>query len=358
MGSKLRPDRVTLGNEVFEGRNNAYVLDGEPTTLVDTGASIPSVEDDLTDGLSALGLSYSDVDQIVLTHRHADHAGLAGAIQDERGATVYAHAADAPFVEGDEETLAAERRRFSEAFDEWGMPAGPRAELEAFFESTAALGGEPAAVTTVEDGDTIAIDGGDLEVVHLPGHTAGLVAYAFDGEQGREAFVGDAILPKYTPNVGGADVLVDRPLGQYVESLLEIVDRDWALAWPGHRDPIDDPAARAATILEHHRLRTDRVVGVLRDHGPADAWTVSAHLFGDLEKIHILHGPGEAYAHLDHLEREGVVAAERVEPDDDSVDADGDRLEYRLLDPDASADDLFPAVDSEVARRASDPRRE
>ena len=32
------------------------------------------------------------------------------------------------------------------------------------------------------------------------------------------------------------------------------------------------------------------------------------HLFGDLEGIHALHGPGEAHAHLEHLARAGVVS--------------------------------------------------
>ncbi|ELK55128.1 putative metallo-beta-lactamase family hydrolase, partial [Haloferax sp. BAB-2207] len=81
-------------------------------------------------------------------------------------------------------------------------------------------------------------------------------------------------------------------------------------------------------IAEHHRERTERVVSVLDDHGPADAWTVSARLFGDLEAIHILHGPGEAFAHLDHLVAEGVVAP----PDD------GGR--YELLDADPDFDEL------------------
>lgn len=40
---------------------------------------------------------------------------------------------------------------------------------------------------------------------------------------------------------------------------------------------------------------------------------MSAALFGDLEDIHILHGPGESYAHLEHLERAGTVVREETE---------------------------------------------
>ncbi|NIS34090.1 MAG: MBL fold metallo-hydrolase, partial [Actinobacteria bacterium] len=60
-----------------------------------------------------------------------------------------------------------------------------------------------------------------------------------------------------------------------------------------------DPAGRARTILEHHRDRTRRVIDALDERGPTDAWGVSEALFGDLEGVHIMHGPGEAWAHLD-----------------------------------------------------------
>jgi len=126
--------------------------------------------------------------------------------------------------------------------------------------------------------------------VHAPGHAAGLCC--FETESGDEAFVGDALLPVYTPNVGGADVRVERPLERYVATLDRLIDRDYERVWPGHRDPIAEPTARADAILEHHRERTDTILAFLDDHGPADAWTVSAHLFGDLEGIHIVHGPG------------------------------------------------------------------
>ncbi|RDI73006.1 MBL fold metallo-hydrolase [Halopelagius longus] len=320
--------RIRLGNAVFEGRNNAYLLRGDRTTLVDPGASLDSVRDDLHAGLAAAGVEAADVDQILLTHWHADHAGLAGELAAESGATVRAHEADAPRIAGDEDALAAERERRERRFDEWGLPAEKRAELVAFLDRHDDLQGEAVEVETLSDGDRVVAGDAELEVVHLPGHAAGLVGFAAETDDGEEAFVGDAILPKYTPNVGGADLAVDAPLERYVESLVRLMDRNLDRAWPGHRDPIEDPTARARTILEHHRDRTERVVSVLRERGTADPWTVSADLFGELEEIHILHGPGEAFAHLDHLVRRGV--AERT----------GE--EYRLSESDPNVADLFP----------------
>ena len=57
---------------------------------------------------------------------------------------------------------------------------------------------------------------------------------------------------------------------------------------------------------------------------------MSAHLFGDLSAIHILHGPGEAYAHLDHLAAHGIV--ERTNEG------------YRIVESDPALDGLFPAI--------------
>ena len=356
--------RIQLGNTVFEGQNNVYVLSGDPTTLVDTGIAVPDVKTDLRDDLAEFGLTFADIEQVVLSHWHYDHSGLAGAIQEAGGATVRVHAADAPLVSGNKPSIHAERERRETLFDEWGLPTDKREELQQYLDRDNLLAGQPAEVTPFEDGDVIRAGSRDLTVVHLPGHAAGLCGFAFDSEAGgedaaetrgedavetrgedavetrgedaaedshsQEIFSGDAVLPKYTPNVGGADVRVEDPLATYADSLVRFAKRDFARAWPGHRDQITDPTERALTILEHHRERTRNVVDVLAEHGPADPWTVSAHLFGKLTEIHILHGPGEAYAHLDHLESAGVI------------DRAGD--DYRLVDSDPDIDALFPRV--------------
>ncbi|SHG99078.1 MBL fold metallo-hydrolase [Halobaculum gomorrense] len=325
--------RIRLTNTVFEGLNNVYVLDGpadggdpDELVLVDAGVALPDVHGQLASGLADLGYEMADIDRVLLTHWHADHAGLAGAIQAESGATVHAHEADAPLVAGDEASLLEERRLQRAKFREWGMPDEIRETLVDFLDDHGDLGGEPCDVEPFAYGDAFEVNDRTLEAVHLPGHAAGLTAF-FDAADD-EAFVGDAILPKYTPNVGGADVRVDDPLASYVESLLTLIDLDSATAWPGHRDRIDDPAGRAATIHRHHVERTRNVVDALVERGPMTPWEVSAVLFGELHGIHVLHGPGEAYAHLDHLADAGV--AER----------DGTR--YALVDADPDVAALFP----------------
>ncbi|ARS90094.1 MBL fold metallo-hydrolase [Natrarchaeobaculum aegyptiacum] len=306
-------ERISLSNGAFEGNNNAYLFaGGEDVVLVDTGDWMPATREQLEAEFDDRGVSFSDVDRIFLTHWHQDHTGLAGEIQAESGAEVYAHEADAPLIEGDEETWEAMRDTQETYFEEWGMPEAKQVELrERIVRNDEPI--ELPSVTPFEDGDTFTVNGTELTAVHTSGHAAGLCLFEFERDGNREILSGDALLPVYTPNVGGADVRVDRPLERYLRALQSIVDADYDRAWPGHRDPIDDPAARAAHIIHHHEERSYRVLDALDRLGPCDTWTVSDDLFGDLESIHILHGPGESYAHLEHLERDGTVVREGTE---------------------------------------------
>ena len=323
-------ERIPLSNSAFEGDNNAYLFaDGDEVVMVDTGDWMATTREQLEAEFADRGVSFADVDRIFLTHWHHDHVGLAGEIQAESDAAVYAHAADAPLIEGDDDAWADLQELQEAYFESWGIPEAGREVLR----ERMIHGGVPMElpdVTTFEDGATFTVNGTELTAVHTSGHAAGLCIFEFENGDSRDVISGDALLPVYTPNVGGADVRVDQPLEKYLRALQGIVDADYDRAWPGHRDPIDDPADRAAYIIHHHEERSYRVLDALDRLGPCDTWTVSADLFGDLEGIHILHGPGESYAHLEHLERDGTVVR------------DGD--EYRLAD---GVSDRLAALDEE-----------
>jgi glyoxylase-like metal-dependent hydrolase (beta-lactamase superfamily II) len=311
-------ERISLSNAAFEGDNNAYLFaDGSETALVDTGDGAATTRKQLESALADRGVGLADIDRVFLTHWHGDHTGLAGRIQTESGANVYAHARDAPLVTGDEDAWATMYDQQGAYFAQWGMPEDKQRALRERM-----AGAEPGdlapEVTTFEDGDAFSVGGNELRVVHTSGHADGLCIFETERNGRREVFSGDALLPRYTPNVGGADVRVERPLEKYLRALRRIADADYHRAWPGHRDPIDDPTARAETIVHHHEERAWNVLDALRRNGPCDTWTVSDDLFGELDGIHILHGPGESYAHLEHLERAGAVVR--------------DGSEYRLAD--------------------------
>lgn len=305
-------ERISLSNATFEGHNNTYLFaDGPETVLIDTGDWLEPTREQLAASLAEHGVGIGDIDRVFLTHWHPDHTGLAGEIQAQSGADIHVHADDASLVEGDEDSWAELDARQARYFDTWGMPTSKQEVLRE--EMTDARAYRTPTVTPFTDGDVFSVNGHDLRVIHTSGHAAGLCMFEV-GLDGRPVvFSGDALLPVYTPNVGGADVRVDNPLATYLRALRDIADAGYARAWPGHREPIDDPASRAEHIIHHHEERAWRVLRIVQQHGPIDTWSVSDALFGDLDGIHILHGPGEAFAHLTHLERTGAVLSEGAE---------------------------------------------
>ncbi len=306
-------DRIPLSNAAFEGDNNAYLFaEGSDVVLLDTGDGMATTRTQLAAAFDDRGLSFADVDRIVCSHWHHDHTGLAGEIQAESGADVSVHAADAALVGGEAEAWDELFELQETYFERWGIPETGRGVLRELMASAHTAETDPT-VTPIEDGETIPVDGTELRAVHAAGHAAGLCLFEAELDGQQVAFTSDALLPVYTPNVGGADVRVENPLERYLQALSRIVDADYDRAWPGHRDPIDEPADRARYIIDHHEERAYRVLDALDRLGPCDTWTVSADLFGDLEGIHILHGPGECYAHLDHLEGAGAVVREDTE---------------------------------------------
>lgn len=306
-------ERISLSNTAFEGDNNSYLFDDGPeTVLIDTGDWTGTTREQLEAGLKTHGCRLSDVDRILLTHWHLDHTELAGEIQAGSGADVYVHTADASLVEGDESAWNDLERLHERYFERWGIPEQKQAVLRERMAGSETVGATPDVIA-FEHGDTFSFNDIELRVVHVSGHAAGLCLFELDDGETVEVLSGDALLPKYTPNVGGADVRVDHALEKYRRALRAIADAEYARAWPGHRHPIDDPAARAREIVTHHEERTRRVLDALGERGPSDAWTVSAELFGELDGIHILHGPGEAYAHLEQLTKEGTVVKDEGE---------------------------------------------
>src|SRR3954449_13602810 len=70
------------------GSVNAWLLPGDPVTLIDTGPREDRALAALEAGLRGEGLRFEDVELVLATHHHLDHAGLAATIQRRAGATV------------------------------------------------------------------------------------------------------------------------------------------------------------------------------------------------------------------------------------------------------------------------------
>lgn len=219
------PQRIACG--VLEGPNGVALVDPGPTTC------LPALEQ----GLQTRGLSLDNVEALLLTHIHLDHAGASGTlVRRNPKIQVYVHEKGAPHLLAPEKLIRSATRLYGEKMERlWGEFA-PAPE-----ENQKVLSG----------GETIEVAGRKLEVVYTPGHAAHHIAY-FDQSTG-VAFVGDATGERQYNNafVMPATPPPDISLEQLEASLKKIEERKPERLFLTHFGPSDDWGAH----LEQYRRR-------------------------------------------------------------------------------------------------------
>jgi glyoxylase-like metal-dependent hydrolase (beta-lactamase superfamily II) len=289
----------------------AYVLEqeGGGVTLVDCGtAGHPSCWDALVGGLAGAGVEVADVRDLVLTHAHSDHLGLATRIVAESGCTAWLHPAHQAFSDGatqPERIRAARERR---ALDE-GVPP----EIVDYYasveeEEQGALAPLPA-FEDLRAGMRFPSRAGVWEVVETPGHTPSHVSL-YQAEQGI-LIAGDLFARFYAPwfDYGYSD----DPVAELEASLRAISALDVAVALPGHGRPIDgeDIAAIVTMYLEEIEKRLTAVEEAVAE-GVTPAFPITRRVFGqppsDFQEVSQFQ---ETIAYLRHLRLTGRVVRER-----------------------------------------------
>jgi len=203
--------RVAEGIELVEGSRigNAYLVVGEAgVLLVDTGMFGGAAR--ILAAMSRLGRQPQDLRHIVLTHWHPDHMANAAALRRLTGARIAIHTLDAPALAGD------------------GPVKGRRTMgLLLRLLRVAPL----AADIMLGAGDRI--DG--LEVIHVPGHTAGSIALRRDDGV---VFSGDALLGDRKGRLRPPDPRLTVDLNRATESAARLRALEPRVLLPGHGAPI------------------------------------------------------------------------------------------------------------------------
>jgi len=295
---------IGIPNPMFEGELNLYVIAGDPLTLIDTGIGTPEALVALEKGLVDLGLSIDAVRQVVLTHKHADHIGLAGDIRERSGATVYVH-------EDDWEGVAELDRRHGDFIPlvrarlaSFHTPSEDVENLVKFLSHGRRFARETPA-EKLRDGDRLQVSGVDLEVIHTPGHTQGSICLLY----GHHLFSGDHVLPKISPNIGAGEMRRTGMMRKFLDALDRVaaLQSDDLVVLPGHGPTFSHLAARAAELKKHHLEREQKILGVLKDSPPLTVYEVARKLWPKLPGYHLVLGTSEVNSHLEKSVEDGDV---------------------------------------------------
>ncbi len=297
---------IGIPNPMFEGDLNLYLIAGDPLTLVDTGIGTPEALAALEAGLASRGLALGDVRRVLLTHKHADHIGLAADIRERSGATVYIHEEDWPGV-GDLDRRHGEYLPLMhERLQRCRVPQEEVDKLAKFLGHGKRFARQTEA-EKLTDGDTFEISGQTLEVIHTPGHTQGSVAFRY----GRHLFTGDHVLPTISPNIGAGELRRTGMMQRYLDALQKIAayQTDELVALPGHGPAFSNLAERCAQLARHHHQREAKILAVLAvSERPLTIYEIAQELWSKLPGFHIMLGISEVLAHLEKSMADGRAA--------------------------------------------------
>lgn len=291
---------------------HVYLLRGKNGwTIIDTGINWKESRQLWQLAFEELGFSLGDIEQIIITHMHPDHFGMAGwlyQLAQEQGKTVPIKTSPRENKILEEVWRAKMALPFSAWLEENGMPGDMAISVHNSMGDTFAMTlPHPPAMEEITYGTVLQIGERTVKAIHAPGHSDGQIIL-YD-EADKLLFSGDHVLMKITPNIGLWTHSQGNPLGEFMDSLRELHDLEVRLALPGHRRVIEDWAGRIDELLTHHEHRLNIALEGL-EKGYHTPYEVAGHIF-DTSRFSAHEwrfAVAETLAHLEYLRQKGEIS--------------------------------------------------
>lgn len=293
------------------GPVNVYLAEGEPLTLIDAGPKYEPARQALQAGLAGLGYRMEDLQQLILTHHHVDHLGLAAEIVARSGAEVFTHAFNLPWLENFAARFDRDAEYYKRFYRENGVPQNVMSAIDAVRKNVSLFAGPVrSAVHVIDEGDVLAFAGQKWQIFHTPGHAGGLICLW--EKESQTLLCNDHLLRDVSSNAimePPASENEPRPkrLVEYLHHLHRMAELHPQLALPGHGPAITNFCELVRERAAFHRLRAQTILEILHER-PHTLWELTQALFPALSNgVDWFLGLSEAQGHLDWLEQEGKL---------------------------------------------------
>ncbi len=240
LSSRLIRVSADNGSVMTGPGTNTYLIDGgnNEWAVIDPG---PLDADHVQ---AVLDAAPGPIRWIFATHTHRDHSPASVMLKERTGASVLGRIADHP---------------------EW--------QDASFVPDELLVGGERFRLN----------GGSTLRAIHTPGHASNHLCYLLEEE--KTLFTGDHVMQLST-------VVINPPDGDmaaYVASLQSLCAEDLDWLAPGHGFLMTQPQRAFESIIAHRLKREAKVVGALRDLGPAAAEVLLARVYDDVpQRMHAM----------------------------------------------------------------------
>jgi glyoxylase-like metal-dependent hydrolase (beta-lactamase superfamily II) len=304
--------QITLPTPFPVGPVHAYLVKGDPLTLIDTGPQTPAALAALQAGLAGYGVALGDIQRVIVTHAHADHYGLVGTIVAASGAEVWAHPLAQPLIEGWASYRAPREQFWLDLLLASGVPPAPAERTARLYRGMQQFITHAPVARLVDEGDTVEMASAEWQVLHCPGHADNLVCLYQPAD--RLLLGNDHLLAHISSNaIVGPPPLGEterrRPLVDYWTSLCRIYELPITLVLPGHGDAVADVRSLINSRFRFYEQRLARLLSEL-GREPRTVWQLAEALFRKLDAVDTFLAASEVLGHLDVLEQKGQVTSE------------------------------------------------
>jgi len=309
--------RLAIPTPFAVGRVNAYLIEDDPLTLLDTGPNSGKALDELEQALAAHGRRVEDLGLIVVSHQHMDHLGLVSILARRSGADVACLDALAPWMASYSERMEADDRFAERMMARHGIPEDVRYALRAVSQTFRAWGAPAVASTLLSDGESLTLRDRTLHVHHRPGHSPSDTIFH---DEGRGTLLAADHLIKHI----SSNPLINRPLddasdgdGERPQALVTYLNSlratramdDVSLVLPGHGDPFTDPVTLIDERFALHARRAEKILGIIGNR-PRSAYEIAQDMWGNVAVTQAYLTLSEVLGHVDILLNDGRVVEE------------------------------------------------
>jgi len=292
------------------GPANVYVIEenGGGVALFDAGIGTKDGRDALHAGFDRLGLSFGDVRRIFVSHGHIDHYGYARAAQEASGAPVFAHLRDHDKLTGRDRSNQR-LERYAAYLVRLGAPGDLLEHVKVHWQDALRMARPLEQVEPLSAGSILRFKKFSAEVLHLPGHTPGLVCLW--AAQARVLFSDDHLLERVSPNplldLEGQAEPTHKALLAYLESAHRVRALPAEVIAPGHAEPFFGHVPIIDRLLSFYEKRQQRILELLgsRPRTPAE---LAPLVFPHAREHQLYLTLSEVLGNLEVLEARGQVA--------------------------------------------------
>lgn len=306
--------RLPIPTPFQVGRINAYLIDDDPLTLVDSGPNSGKALDEMEQALATHGRRIEEIGLLIVTHQHIDHFGLAAILARRSGAEVAALDLLAPYLGSFGQEADRDDAYAQAIMRRHGIPPDVVTALRAVSGSFRGWGAKVQVTHPLAHDEQLTLRDRTLRALHRPGHSPSDTV--FHDERRKTLIAADHLLKHISSNP-----LISRPLGApadycgprpkalvtYIKSLKKTAEMDLDLVLGGHGGPITDHTALIEERLRMHARRAEKIHRLIVEQ-PRTAHEIAQKLWGNVAVTQAYLTLSEVLGHVDLLLDGGEIA--------------------------------------------------